>query len=61
MLRETPRKTKQKAGRVKYVGIVSDAAVLGVDRIHLWKVLTGRRRSDSLLTRYYALKEEEAA
>lgn len=42
--------------RVRFPGIVSDAAALGVSRIHLYLVLTGERRSRSLLTRYKALK-----
>lgn len=32
------------------------AAALGVDRSHLWRVLTGRRRSRSLSARYAAWK-----
>ena len=37
-------------------GIVSDARRLGVSRMHLWAVLTGRRRSPELAARYAALK-----
>jgi hypothetical protein len=58
MLRATSRKSKAKQGRNKYVGIVTDAAALGVDRVHLWRVLTGRRVSRSLLSRYQQLKRK---
>jgi hypothetical protein len=60
MLRETSRKSKAKPGRAKYVGIVADAAALDVDRIHLWKVLSGRRASKSLLARYRQLKQKQS-
>lgn len=56
MLRATSRKIKGKRGKNKYVGIVSDAATLGVDRTHLFRVLRGDRNSGSLLRRYQALK-----
>lgn len=58
MLRVTRSKIKPKAVRVKYVGIVADARSLGVRREHLWQVLTGRRRSKSLLARYRQLKQD---
>jgi hypothetical protein len=60
MLRVTARKTKPNSGRVEYVGIVADAAKLGVSRPHLWQVLKGKRRSHSLLRRYHALKRKAA-
>lgn len=51
-------KRQIKSGRVKYTGIVADAAALGVHRIHLYLVLSGKRESRSLLRRYQALKKE---
>lgn len=42
--------------RVRFAGIGEAAQTLGVDRTHLWRVLTGRRRSRSLLARYAAWK-----
>lgn len=39
----------------RILGIVRDAAAIGVTRFHLWRVLTGRRQSRSLLERYQAL------
>lgn len=45
-----------KNSRVRFPGIMSDASVLGVDRIHLFRVLKGERQSASLLRRYRALK-----
>jgi len=59
MLPATSPKRKPKGGkpsRVNYVGIVADAKTLGVSRSHLYRVLEGKRRSDSLLSRYHALK-----
>ena len=44
--------------RVKYHGIVADAASLGVTRQHLWSVLKGQRTGRSLLARYADLKKE---
>ncbi len=43
-------------GRGRFPGIGADAAKLGVSRVHLWLVLTGRRTSHSLRSRYHALK-----
>ena len=60
MLRVITRETKPKPSRVKYVGIVSDARALGVSYPHLWQVLTGRRKSKSLMRRYHALKRKAA-
>lgn len=37
-------------------GICADARELGVSRMHLWAVLSGRRESDGLVARYRALK-----
>jgi len=39
------------------VGICGDAETLGVDRVHLYKVLTGQRESKRLLAQYKALKQ----
>lgn len=60
MLQATHRKDKQNKGRVKYVRIVRDALALGVDRTHLYRVLTGERQSRSLLRRYRELKRDAA-
>ena len=46
---------KRKYRAVTYPGIVGHAAELGVGRVHLWMVLTGRRVSRSLTARYNAL------
>lgn len=42
--------------RIRFHRIVADAQTLGVSRVHLWQVLTGRRQSKTLLARYRALK-----
>ena len=61
MLRATLPKHKNKSRRVKYVNIVADAAALGVERTHLYRVLVGKdRTSKSLLARYAALKSSQA-
>jgi hypothetical protein len=51
-------KSKAKHSRVKYVGIVADAAKLGCSRIHLYLVLNGNRTSHQLLARYKQLKSK---
>lgn len=40
---------------INFPGIGNQADQLGVNRIHLWKVLTGRRESRSLMARYEQL------
>ena len=45
----------------RFPGIVGDAATLGVEKSHLYRVLTGARESRSLLARYKALKKEQKA
>jgi hypothetical protein len=57
MLRKHNTKAKPKRGPTKYRGIVRDATNLGVTRVHLWLVLTGRRESRPLLARYEELKK----
>lgn len=42
---------------VRFPGICEDATKLGVSREHLYRVLTGKRISHSLLKRYYRLKQ----
>jgi len=60
MLRATPRKREAKSPlpnrTIRYPSIGADAKKLGVHRVHLWQVLTGRRQSKSLLRRYHTLK-----
>ena len=46
-LHATPRRAN-----IIFPGIGNHADQLGVNRIHLWKVLTGRRESRSLMARY---------
>ena len=60
MLRETAlaetslmvQAKKSPRGSSKYPGICKAALDLGVSRVHLWKVLTGRRESASLMRRW---------
>lgn len=55
MLRATSRKGQGKT--VRFPGIVEAAAVLGVGREHLWRVLSKKRVSKKLTARYHALKK----
>lgn len=49
----------KRAPRIK--GICADAETLGVSRVHLHKVLSGRRKSASLLRRYHDLQKRKEA
>jgi len=57
----TVRKREKRKRRVQFPGICTHAALLGVSRVHLWQVLSGRRVSGSLMQRYLELKRKEAA
>ena len=48
MLPGASEKSQQKRRRVKYRGLLVDAAALGVHRNHLYQVLDGRRVSKQL-------------
>lgn len=51
---------KRPHGRTQaIVGIVNDAEALGVTRVHLYLVLTGKRPSVSLKARYFALQRSK--
>jgi hypothetical protein len=41
----------QTASGFRYVGIKEEAERLGVNRIHLWQVLSGKRQSARLMKR----------
>lgn len=43
----------------RFPGIVQDAKALGVSRVHLWLVLTGKRESAALKARYEVLKSRQ--
>lgn len=47
--------------RQVFPNIVEDARRLGVSRMHLWAVLSGRRESSGLVRRYSAMKERRQA
>lgn len=53
--------TETRESRIKYPGIIEHARQLGVSRVHLWKVLSGRRESQRLMERYRALVAREEA
>jgi hypothetical protein len=55
-MRSTATKRKLKKWRWHFRGIGKDAAILGVERSHLYRVLTGKRLSPRLLIRYRALR-----
>jgi hypothetical protein len=46
--------------RWKFRGICADAVALGVNRSHLYRVLSRERPGKSLLARYHALKGQTA-
>ncbi|MBQ9727337.1 MAG: hypothetical protein IJV65_07515 [Kiritimatiellae bacterium] len=52
---KTGSKHKIARRRTRFPHIGKAAAQLGVERTHLWRVLTGERKSASLLARYEAL------
>lgn len=54
MKTKNKNKSPRRARRVRFAGIGEAAQALGVDRTHLWRVLTGQRQSRSLLRRYEA-------
>lgn len=64
MIRETPGTRKAKASRkrrkrpIRFPGIVAAAQALGVSRVHLYLVLSGRRKSARLLERYEEWKDQ---
>ncbi|WP_414664872.1 hypothetical protein [Horticoccus sp. 23ND18S-11] len=45
-------------GETQFPGILADAKALDVSRVHLWLVLTGRRKSARLAARYEQLKRD---
>jgi len=58
---ETKRQKRDMRRETRHVipGICADARRLGVSRMHLWAVLSGRRESDGLVARYQALQEQQ--
>lgn len=61
MAKGTKNLQRPRRGATRFPGIVKDAARLGVNRIHLYLVLTGQRESRPLLRRYTELKRGGAA
>jgi hypothetical protein len=53
------RKREPHRGATRFPGICADAAALSISRQHLFQVLTGRRTSDGLRSRYDALRAEK--
>ncbi len=49
-------KQKRRRRRIKFPHICADALALGVSRVHLWYVLSGKRVSQRLITAYDQLK-----
>lgn len=45
-------------GPTRFPGIVRDAAALGVDRVTLYRTLTGKWNLPGLRSRYEAMKKE---
>jgi hypothetical protein len=61
MLPEAQLKARRKPAkrRVLFAGLLADARELGVNRNHLYLVLSGRRQSARLLTEYHKLKSRQ--
>lgn len=51
-------KPSKPRGPTRFPGITADAHALGVDRVHLFRVLTGTRKSADLMARYRSLKSK---
>jgi hypothetical protein len=60
MARVTKKITRPRRGATQFPGIVADAASLGVNRIHLYRVLIGARDSKPLMARYRELQAAKA-
>lgn len=56
MVRVTKKINSRRRGATRFPGIVADAARLGVNRIHLYLVLSGQRKSPPLTARYQKLQ-----
>lgn len=56
MPKVTKNLQRPRRGATRFPGIVADAARLGVNRIHLYLVLTGQRKSPPLTVRYQKLQ-----
>ena len=64
MLQATRRWRNRKRGArqlVRFPGIVEDAAMLGVERTHLYRVLKGERESRRLTAAWKQLQAEKGA
>lgn len=59
MKRELRNPPKTRRGETRFPGIKRHAETLGVSRPHLFLVLTGQRKSASLLRRYRELMRSE--
>jgi hypothetical protein len=55
-MKKTSDKVKTEKTRTRFPGITEDAKKLGVNRVTLWRVATGRWKSRSLMRRYRQLK-----
>ncbi len=53
--RDKPTKARRKVKRTRYPNICEQAKALGVHRVHLYMVLSGRRESRRLMARYHDL------
>lgn len=56
MLRRLTAKSEKQRRKIRFPGIVAHAEKLGVNRSHLYRVLTGERPSPSLFERFQALQ-----
>ena len=61
LLMEATHAKRVKRGDTRFPGIKRHAQKLGVSRVHLFLVLTGKRTSESLRQRYNELIQAEAS
>ena len=61
MLRQPTAKGEAKRRKIRFPGIVVCAQKLGVDRSHLFRVLTGERKSPPLMDRFNQLSQQGEA
>jgi hypothetical protein len=59
MMRASEARSKRKRHAWRFRGITADSLVLGVNRSHLYRVLSKKRTSPRLEADYRALKESQ--
>ena len=58
-MRHATNTAKKPRRQVRFPGIITDAETLGVNRVTLYRILTGQWQLKSLRARYDALKQQQ--